>query len=403
MLGLGSSLYKAGKVGKSIIRDGLVLRHDYNAGAVEPVSSGAASFDGTDDYIGLGASNSLVTGNNVTLACWFRVLDTDSSYLFQNQKGSGASNIFLRVNTDGTGAGVIGAGVWNGSSHSIIDFDGDVDTTDSWHHIAYTTTSSAQVLYLDGIAVDDGTGTFANAASSDQSVIGSLNAASSFFKGYMCNVGVWSAALTQPQIKSIMHKDYAALSASEKTSLVSWWNLDSTADTSTDENGSNLTNAVLDEKGVIGSEVVINGDFSTSGVVTDTSFSLGWATASGDDANDANIADGLLTLNTLNDTPNDTTARAYLTNGNNISALNIDQIYKLTFDVVAVSDNDPAFTIYHMAGAYQAVPSAVGSYSYYIRNTSNPLFLFRLNTDNSHISISNVSIKPLSGNHGTLA
>ena len=37
MLGLGSSVSKSGKAGPTIIRDGLVLKHDYNAGAVEPL------------------------------------------------------------------------------------------------------------------------------------------------------------------------------------------------------------------------------------------------------------------------------------------------------------------------------------------------------------------------------
>ena len=41
----------------------------------------------------------------------------------------------------------------------------------------------------------------------------------------MCNVGIWSAALTEAQIKSIMYKKYRGLNTSEKANLVSWWNL----------------------------------------------------------------------------------------------------------------------------------------------------------------------------------
>ena len=52
-------------------------------------------------------------------------------------------------------------------------------------------------------------------------------------------------ALTQPQIKSIMNKNYAALSASEKTNLVSWWNLDE--ETATD--GTAGTGGVKDYHG----------------------------------------------------------------------------------------------------------------------------------------------------------
>ena len=57
-----------------------------------------------------------------------------------------------------------------------------------------------------------------------------------FWNGYICNVGVWSEVLTQAQIKSIMNKNYAGLTSSETTSLVSWWNLSADAN---DSHGSN--------------------------------------------------------------------------------------------------------------------------------------------------------------------
>ncbi len=72
MLGLGSSLHKAGKIGKSIIRDGLVLKHDYNAGAVEPVSSGAASFTASsNEYITAGDDTTLdPAAGSFSISCW---------------------------------------------------------------------------------------------------------------------------------------------------------------------------------------------------------------------------------------------------------------------------------------------------------------------------------------------
>ena len=100
MLGLGSAISRSGKLGPSIIRDGLVLRHDYNAGAVEPCSTGAASFNGTSDHIDVGDSNNFVTGNNVTMACWFRLLDDDGGqYLISNQRSSAIAVIYPYVLT----------------------------------------------------------------------------------------------------------------------------------------------------------------------------------------------------------------------------------------------------------------------------------------------------------------
>jgi hypothetical protein len=146
-----------------------------------------------------------------------------------NQKGSGSTNLSLGVhNNDGSsGPGYITLVVWGGSSHTYVSYDGSIDDG-NWHHIAATTTSSAQNLYLDGVLVRTESNTFSNAASSDIFTLGSLNKASEFAGGYMCNAGVWAGVLTQPQIKSIMWKQYADLTTTEKTHLVSWWNLDST-------------------------------------------------------------------------------------------------------------------------------------------------------------------------------
>ena len=49
-LGLGSSLSKTGLVAPGIVTDSLVMKHNYSAGAVVPVSDGAAYFNGTSDY-----------------------------------------------------------------------------------------------------------------------------------------------------------------------------------------------------------------------------------------------------------------------------------------------------------------------------------------------------------------
>ena len=52
-ISLGNSLSKGGMTGPTIVSDGLVLKHNYDAGAVVPVSDGAVYFDGSDDYIAI--------------------------------------------------------------------------------------------------------------------------------------------------------------------------------------------------------------------------------------------------------------------------------------------------------------------------------------------------------------
>ena len=248
MLGLGTSITKGGAGAKTTITDNLVLKHNYNLSSVQPLSDGAAFFVRSNtDYIDCGDSSNFITGNNVTIATWIKVIGSDETYLIQNQKGLGSTNLSLIINKNsgGAAAGYVGAIVWNGSGHSYLEYDGNIDTSNKWHHLAVTTTSSEQKLYLDGVLVDTNAETFSNAASSYNMMLGSLNGTSLPFNGYMCNTGVWSATLSQSQIKSIMWKKYSQLTSSETASLVSWWSLDE--ETATD--GTAGTGGVKDHKG----------------------------------------------------------------------------------------------------------------------------------------------------------
>jgi len=231
-LGLGTGIGRAIVHTPGVVTDGLVMKHLYPAGAVQLLSDGAAYFDShpiTGSYINCGASNSIITGTNVTYSCWVKLYDTDQARLMNAQKGSGSTNLGLRIN-DNSGsqsAGYINLLIYNGSGFNSIGYDGSLNDN-KWHHIAATTTSSAQKLYINGAEVAEGSNGFANATSTNIFTLGSINGTGEFLGGYMANVGVWSRVLTQAEIKSIMFKQYADLTTSEKTSLVSFWNLDST-------------------------------------------------------------------------------------------------------------------------------------------------------------------------------
>ena len=375
MLGLGNSLINSGKIGPTIVRDGLVLQHNYQHRSVELLSSGAASFDGTDDYIALGASNSLVTGTNVTLACWFQLLGDENTYLFQNQKGSNSSNIFLRLNSDGHG--FIGAGVWTGSTHSIISFDGNVDTTSSWHHIAYVTTSSAQTLYLDGVAVATSTSTFANAASSDQSVLGSLNGVNSFLKGYMANMGVWSAALSQAQVKSIMNKNYDSLSASEKTDLVSWWNLDSVIPDTTTLVYDNHHGGVE----VLGVELVNCVGFDCVDPAAVWSEQAGWSFSGGKAIYDGTGGtSGLIQSNVIE----------------------VGKQYKVIVEVLS-NQGSGSNTIYLGGTVLSSSHLSVGTHVFYGATSNTNVSLYIYGRSGEVFEIGSFSAKEINGNTGTLS
>ena len=117
----------------------------------------------------------------------------------------------------------------------------------SWSCTCLLWSNQGLFLYIDGVLVDSDDITSENLTlnHSDSVLIGRRDTTGYDFQGYICNVGYWNAALTQPQVKSIMNKNYAALSASEKTNLVSWWNLDE----ETNVDGTAGTGGVKDHEG----------------------------------------------------------------------------------------------------------------------------------------------------------
>jgi len=188
MLGLGNILTKGGAV------LGFPNKYSFN-------------FDGNGDYLDCGASNVLVTGTNVTLSCWFKVDGTSRGYLIQNQKGVGSTNLTIQVNSNDSSetAGYVGAIIWRGTGHDFISFDGDVDDG-AWHHLALTTTSSAQVLYLDGTSVATGSTTFTNASSTDSTLIGNDGGSNYDFDGLIDEVAIWDTALSASDVAKIASK-----------------------------------------------------------------------------------------------------------------------------------------------------------------------------------------------------
>jgi len=283
MLGLGSNASKSLKAaaGKWIITDNLVLRHDYRLHPVRPLSDGAAVFDGTDDYIDCGNGASLQIGDvDTTYTAWVKSNGGSSEYIISKRDDSnGAQSLFL--NSAGKLMFISGTNE-NSVSNTALN-DG------LWHHVAvvYDQSEDDCFYYLDGVA--DGSDTSVGTTNHDDNspvYIGFRESgdAAHHFDGYICNVGFFSAALTQAQIKSIMWKDYAGLSASEKTNLVSWWNLDSVIP--------DTTTLVYDnhhgDGNTLGSELIANSDF-TANITGWDGYDGVWSNTAGADGTAGNM------------------------------------------------------------------------------------------------------------------
>lgn len=357
MLGLGSNMMKHPVTGKSIVRDGLVLQHNYNLSSVEPLSSGAAYFDGTDEYVNIGA---LCPTGNFTITSWVKKTGTGGWYAIF----SAGTQIWFGLNANGYILAHVGGPSF--SAAGVVD-------TNKWHNCTLTWDGTSAYIYVDGVQV--ATSTSVDNPTALAYHIGKLsNSAQNFFSGYMCNIGLWSEALSQAQVKSIMNKNYDSLSASEKTDLVSWWNLDSVIP--------DTTTLVYDNHHgggeVLGSELV-------------TDNFVGWSTTG-----DVAITDGKAVFTDANEyTETRNTSGDYLVSGNT---------YKLVIDIESQSGTGNLAYRYDGGGVI-TITGGAGVKTVYFTAPSNGEVWIQTNGTPTNLSavINSVSVKLVNGNTGTLS
>jgi len=368
-LGLGTKTTNSGLITPGIVTDNLVLKHNYNAGSVIPVSDGAAHFDNNNDYISI-SSQTLSNTTPYSITFWV-MRDTLNDW----------ENILVTHGTTGNSL------VQFANNATAIYIEGDADdraystnatmVANKWQHYAITADGSNNIsMYLDGVLLTlNGTH---NTVESNVVInaIGSASTTTTSFGGHMCNLGIWSGTqLSQAQIKSIMNKNYAGLTSSEKTNLVSWWNLDTAYDSIVFDNHHNGGET-------LGSELLTswtNNDF--------TSFS-----SNGTDITSA-VSDGSanheIYSNQIDITAGDT--------------------FKVTFTIGGNAGSGLDFRLSphsHLGSAdYDTSALSAGTYTYYIKSgitDSTSFFGFRSASQTCDFSISNFSVKKINGNAGKL-
>ena len=229
MLGLGASISKNKKLKKPIVKDNLVLKHNYMRGGVHQVSTGAAFFDGSSDYIQL---PSKFNHKKITVSAWIYVTTGGTTSVIYESRDSTNQGFLFYVDSN---------------NKARIKAMGNVDLTgtaglpvNNWVHACFTyddsnPSSEGLKLYENGFLMGAASeGDDVSLTDSNNARIGGgvLTASGYYFDGYICNVGIWDEVLTQAQVKSIMWKNYADLTSSETADLVSWYNLDEETNTS---------------------------------------------------------------------------------------------------------------------------------------------------------------------------
>ena len=241
MLGLGTGIVKGGGRASNlgIITDNLVLKHNYDAGQVHQVSTGAAFFDGTDDYIDIGNTIDLGT-SDFSICLWVYLTESTNQYLVS--KWLNASNHWY-FRTQGSDTLQFYAKIGGSAVMDEVYIGTGVPSSDiphnTWTHCVVTCdrsdSSTGLKIYANGVGGGSAAGSTTDIDVNSDFELGRASS-TVMNEGYMTNVGIWNRVLTQAEIKSIMWKDYSGLTSSEKTSMVSWWNLSADAN---DSHGSN--------------------------------------------------------------------------------------------------------------------------------------------------------------------
>ena len=399
MLGLGASISKNKKLKKPIVKDNLVLKHNYMRGGVNQVSTGAAFFNGTSDKISIGTIAG--TTGHKSITAW--IYHDGSRTLADSSNNQGAILTFGDVMFELTTATEITS--WNDVDRATADADTPT-ALNIWRHIAVTMevsgSNTIHKTYVDGVLID--TTTVSSSVPDDGSRVSTIGTyGSRYFPGYICNVGFWSGkVLTQAEIKSIMWKKYADLTSAETTSLVSWWNLDSTMITPVDSDSDGVTQlGTLDSHYGGGSELG----------------SEMWDGANGSHTNWTNFGGGNTTVTTSDGAVKITYVDhadgryIYLKNAHDLNAdLVVGKFYRLTFSTKINDANgsvewkikEEGEDSYH-AGALTST-SFVTQQIDFIATSTTDHYLYPSSMDGIEaVWIKDVSLKLINGNHGTLS
>lgn len=201
----------------------------------------ALSFDGTDDYVSIPHTPSLLIGSNpLTLEFWFKAPNVAQfgTFILKRQPSNPYPNVGAFIN-DGTDPRFIPiAGKKITFSFGYASGGGDfraVTTTNDvvdgqYHHVACVVdpSLSSLFLYIDGVLAPVNTistGGFPTFPITNRFVLGQNNGSASFYTGLLDDVRIWDIARTQTQIQASMNTELAGT----ELGLVSYYKFDDQA------------------------------------------------------------------------------------------------------------------------------------------------------------------------------
>jgi len=161
-------------------------------------SSGAYSFDGTDDYVDTGIGS--WSYDNVTISAWIKTSFGGDNQLIvgADQNSPGKRTFQFRVDSGGTARAIFfhsGASDTQPKSTTNVN-DGN------WHHFVATYDSSQAKIYVDSVE-EDSRSVSGGLDTGAPVEIGKRVTDKSYFNGNISNVQIWNQALSQSQVEEL--------------------------------------------------------------------------------------------------------------------------------------------------------------------------------------------------------
>jgi hypothetical protein len=159
------------------------------------------SFDGINDYVGIGNAASLNFTGVITIAAWVKLATASGlrDIVAHGHTLSPNAGVFLRIY-----AGKYEVGSWNGSNH-LTSFSIPSGDVNNWVHLAGTYDGVAWRLYRNGVqvsALNDATGAVAVNANW---ALGSRGTGTErFFQGSIDEVRIYNRALSAAEIQALV-------------------------------------------------------------------------------------------------------------------------------------------------------------------------------------------------------
>jgi hypothetical protein len=198
----------------------------------------ALNFDGSNDYVSVGAKTMEVS-ENFTVMAWVRPTDATKSMHIFSTRESGNQSFDMQL----TGGNKIHGDIGSGTTWITNTADANYNyAVNQWLHVAYTVTNGGYKIYANGIEVGSGTftGTPLLLTSSHYITIGKNASENTYFKGSIDEVKVYNAELTPLQIQTDMIDVVPSLPGN----LIAYYNFDQSSTTLNDQSGYGYTGAL---------------------------------------------------------------------------------------------------------------------------------------------------------------